>query len=143
VVRVGEYGSFVLADIPGLIEGASTGKGLGFDFLAHIERTRVLVYMIDSISEHPRDDLKVLKAELRKWNPDLLKRPSLIVLSRSDLRRDAAPKGPWKLCISSATRDGLDALVDRLWKLLQEAPVPTVFRPPADRRTRRQERSDR
>jgi GTP-binding protein len=131
IVRVGDYGTFVLADIPGLIEGASEGKGLGYEFLRHIERTRVLVYLIDSISEQPKEDLKVLKLELKKWNPDLLKRPSIVVLSRCDLLEDSKPpKGPWKLKISSATSEGLDDVVAEMWRLLETAPVPDVFRAP-------------
>lgn len=130
IVRPTEYTTFVIADIPGLIEGASDGKGLGFEFLRHIERTRVLVYLIDATSEHPKEDLKVLKAELKKWNPDLVKRPSIAVLSKCDLLDGPAPKGTWKLKISSANGDGLDALVDRVWKLLQDAPAPSVFRRP-------------
>jgi GTP-binding protein len=130
IVRPSEYTTFVIADIPGLIEGASDGKGLGFEFLRHIERTRVLVYLIDASSENPRDDLKVLKSELKKWNPDLVKRPSLVVLSKTDLLDGPAPKGSWKLKISSANGDGLEALVARLWKMLQDAPAPSVFRRP-------------
>jgi GTP-binding protein len=132
IVRPAEYESFVLADIPGLIEGAAEGKGLGFEFLRHIERTRVLVYLIDANSSTQREDLKVLKAELKRWNPDLVKRPSLIVLSKTDLvlEGNELPKGPWKHSISSATGDGLEILVKKLWKMLQSAPVPEVFRPP-------------
>ena len=122
-----------MADIPGLIEGASEGRGLGYEFLRHIERTRVLVYLIDAASEHPKEDLKVLKNELRQWNPDLLKRPALIALSRSDLLGDAKPpKGPWKLRISSATGEGLEELVQELWQMLQTAPLPEVFRAPSE-----------
>jgi GTP-binding protein len=133
LVRPSEYSSFVIADIPGLIEGASEGRGLGFEFLRHIERTRVLVYLIDASSAQPREDLKTLKAELKKWNPDLVKRPSLVVLSKSDLLGDApAPKGPWKLKISSATGDGLEKFVKKVWELLQNAPAPEVFRNPPE-----------
>lgn len=131
IVRPTEYTSFVLADIPGLIEGASDGKGLGFEFLRHVERTRVLLFMIDAMSEQPKEDLKILRKELRKWNPDLAKRPALVVLSRTDLLEGAeAPKGPWKLAISSATGDGIEKLVSKLWKLLERAPEPTEFRKP-------------
>ncbi len=136
IVRVSEYASFVMADIPGLIEGASEGRGLGYEFLRHIERTRVLVFLIDGTSDSPKEDLKVLKRELKKWNADLAKRPSLVVLSKCDLVEDAeSPKGPWKLAISSATGDGLDALVTKLWKLLQTAPIPEVFRAPVEEAT--------
>ncbi|MBI5059599.1 GTPase ObgE [candidate division KSB1 bacterium] len=131
IVRPSEFETFVIADIPGLIEGASDGRGLGFEFLRHIERTRVLVFLVDAMSEHPKADLKVLKAELKKWNPDLAKRPSLVVLSRCDLLEGAAPPpGPWKQRISSADGEGLETLVAKLWKLLQSAPVPEIFRAP-------------
>jgi len=133
IVRPTEFTSFVLADIPGLIEGASHGKGLGFEFLRHIERTRVLVYLLDASSDHPREDLKVLKAELKKWNPDLLKRPSVVALSKCDLLGgQSAPKGIAKLKLSSVTGEGLDPLVDTLWKMLQDAPAPVVFRAPSE-----------
>ncbi len=133
IIRPTEYTSFVIADIPGLMEGASDGKGLGFEFLRHIERTRVLVYLVDATSEHPREDLKILKAELKKWNADLLKRPSLVVLSKVDLLGDnPAPKGSWKVRISSATGDGLEKLVQKTWELLQTAPAPEVFRAPLE-----------
>jgi GTP-binding protein len=132
IVRPAEFSSFVLADIPGLIEGAAEGKGLGFEFLRHIERTRVLVYLLDASSGQPRDDLKVLKRELRKWNPDLAQRPALVVLSKCDLLEDPPPTGPWKLRISSATGEGLDKLVETVWRMLQEAPLPEVFRPPSE-----------
>ncbi len=135
IVRPSEYTNFVLADIPGLIEGASEGKGLGFDFLRHIERTRVLLFLIDATSTDPKADLRVLKAELKKWNPDLAKRPSLVVLSKVDLLGDEpAPKSTlWKMKISSATNQGLPELVQRLWKLLLDAPVPEFFRSPTEK----------
>jgi GTP-binding protein len=133
IVRPAEFASFVLADIPGLIEGAAEGKGLGFEFLRHVERTRVLVYLLDASSPRPREDLKVLRRELKKWNPDLVKRPGLVVLTKCDLLTAAPVKGPWKLRISSVTGEGLDKLVKTVWSMLQEAPLPQVFRPPDER----------
>lgn len=130
IVRPTEFTSFVLADIPGLIDGAAEGKGLGYEFLRHIERTRVLVYLLDASSEDPKNDLRILKKELKKWNPDLVKRPSLIVLSKCDLLTEPPAKGPWKLRISSATGEGLETLVQKVWKMLQDAPLPSVFRAP-------------
>lgn len=85
IVELSETRSFVLADLPGLIEGASAGRGLGFRFLRHIERTRVLLVMIDSASESPEEDLRVLLGELRAFRPALLERPRFVVYSRSDL----------------------------------------------------------
>ncbi|MBK6765921.1 MAG: GTPase ObgE [bacterium] len=134
IVRPTEYTSFVLADLPGLIEGASEGKGLGYDFLRHVERTRVLLFLLDCTSEDMKADLKVLKAELKRWNPDLLKRPALIVLSKVDLLPEGAPppKGPWKHVISSATNTGIEELIQKLWKQLETAPLPTIFREPEE-----------
>ena len=85
IVKYGDYKSFVMADIPGLIEGAADGKGLGNQFLRHVERTKVLVYMIDSTSEDIDADLYTLKNELKRHNPKLVKRPSLILLTKVDL----------------------------------------------------------
>lgn len=132
IVRPTEYSSFVLADLPGLIEGASQGKGLGFEFLRHVERTRVLLFLLDCTSADIKADLKVLKAELKRWNPDLLKRPSLIVLSKTDMLPEGTPlpKGPWKHTISSATYAGIEELIEKLWKLLETAPLPQIFREP-------------
>lgn len=132
IVRPTEYTSFVLADIPGLIEGASEGKGLGFEFLRHIERTRVLVFLVEATSENPGRDLRTLKAELRAWNADLLKRPSLAVLSKCDLTEERKRlRSPWTMRISSATGEGLEELVDRLTEMLETAPPPSQFRPPS------------
>lgn len=131
IVRPMEYTAFVMADIPGLIEGASEGKGLGYEFLRHIERTRVLVYLIDCTSETKIEDLEVLRNELEQWNPDLLQRPSITVLSKIDLLEDdEIPKGPWTMAISSATQTGTEELIQQLWGLLQDAPYPQVFRAP-------------
>jgi GTP-binding protein len=132
IVRPTEFTSFVLADIPGLIEGAAEGKGLGFEFLRHIERTRVLVYLLDASSPRPRQDLKILKGELAKWNPDLVKRPGLVVMSKCDLLDGAPPQGPWKLRISSVTGEGLDTLIETISRMLEAAPVPEVFREPTE-----------
>jgi len=92
IVKYGDYKSFVMADIPGLIEGASHGKGLGSQFLRHVERTKVLVYMIDSSSEHIDVDLDTLKNELQQHNPELLKRPSLLLLTKVDLFPEDLPE---------------------------------------------------
>jgi GTP-binding protein len=131
IVRPTEYTAFVMADIPGLIEGASEGKGLGYEFLRHVERTRILVYLIDCSSDTKLEDLDVLKNELEQWNSDLLKRPSIIVLSKIDLlEAEPVPEGPWSMAISSATQTGTEELIQELWVMLQEAPHPQVFRAP-------------
>jgi GTP-binding protein len=130
IVRPSELDSFVLADLPGLIEGASDGKGLGHDFLRHIERTRVLLFLIDVTSQHPREDLQVLKKELMAWHPDLDSRPALVVLSKGDLSEGKVPKGPWTMTISAATGQGLDQLVSKLWEMLAAAPLPEIYAGP-------------
>ena len=85
IVKYGNFQSFVLADIPGLIHGASAGKGLGSQFLRHIERTKVLVYMLDATSENIVEDLCTLKSELEQHNATLLSRPSLLLITKIDL----------------------------------------------------------
>ena len=85
IVELGDYDRFVLADIPGLIEGAHQGKGLGHQFLRHIERTRILVFLLDASQADPLQDYKVLLNELGKFNPNLLARPGLVVFSKLDL----------------------------------------------------------
>lgn len=85
VVSVGPRASFVLVDIPGIIEGAAEGKGLGHRFLRHIERTRCLVFTVDASGEDPYGQYKILRKELKKFHPLLLEKPKLIVLSKCDL----------------------------------------------------------
>jgi GTP-binding protein len=85
VVGLGYGASFVLVDIPGIIEGAADGKGLGHRFLRHIERTRCLVYTIDGSGEDPYAQYQILRAELKKFHPLLLEKPKLIVLTKLDL----------------------------------------------------------
>ncbi len=84
VVHIGDYVTFVMADIPGLIEGAHNGKGLGVQFLKHIQRTKILLFMIDVNSINPFDDYQVLKKELHLYDPYLDKKPHVIVLSKID-----------------------------------------------------------
>ncbi len=88
---------FVIADIPGLIEGASEGVGLGHDFLRHIERTKVIIHMVDAASvegRNPIDDIRSINAELERYNPDLLKRPQIIAANKIDAIYDDGEKNP-------------------------------------------------
>ena len=127
IVRYKEGVSFVMADIPGLIEGAHEGKGLGLDFLRHIERTKVLAFLIEITSENIFRDYEVLKNELKSYNPELLKRPSLIILTKIDLPAGDSDEGIEKinqlgfpiLKISALTGEGLDELKNRLWELIE------------------------
>ncbi len=124
IVRI-DYGkSFVVADIPGLIEGAHTGKGLGIQFLRHIERTSVLVFLIESTSENPKADYKTLLNELTRFNEELADKPKVIVISKTDIVDEKAIKTLKKLKfgktpvhhISAVSGDGVKGLVKEMWK---------------------------
>ncbi len=123
IVKYGEYDSFVMADIPGLIKGASKGKGLGHQFLKHIERNRIHVYLIDIQEENPLGVLNTLKNELKSFNKSLANKPYLICRTKSDLKLEVS-KG-WKdidddiIDISSVSRDGIDNLISTLADLLR------------------------
>ena len=136
VVRLpGGEGELVLADVPGLIEGASEGRGLGFRFLRHLERARALVVLVDlgrDAGREPADQLAVLVEELRRYRPELAERPRLVAASRADLvpadeRAPAATYGA-DLVVSAATGEGLEELVGACARLVAEAraavPVP-------------------
>ncbi len=118
IVKYGDYKSFVMADIPGLIEGASSGKGLGYQFLRHIERTRLLVYMIDATGEQPIDEqYNVLRGELATYGEALVKRRSIIVLTKSDAWAELPTKDGLEKVglpiheISAVTGVGLNELI--------------------------------
>jgi GTP-binding protein len=125
--------SFVVADLPGLIEGAHTGAGLGHRFLRHTERTRVLVHVVDAAGvegRDPREDIRVINRELQLYNPELADRPQIIAANKIDLpqARDNLPL----LCqefpdvpvypISAATGEGIDQLLAGISRLLEEHP---------------------
>ncbi|MFP4177174.1 MAG: GTPase ObgE [Acholeplasmataceae bacterium] len=118
--------SFVLADLPGLIENAHQGSGLGIRFLKHIERCRVFIHVLDATSEDPARDYRIIRKELEAYDPSLLDRPEIIVLNRIDLCENREPvtdrflKGA--LPISALKMIGLDALVDRVIETLDRAP---------------------
>jgi GTP-binding protein len=126
LVRVHEEDSFVMADLPGLIEGAHQGKGLGHEFLRHIWRTRLLLVLIDSLSEDPARDLGVLRNELHSYHPEFVHKPMIVAMSRSDLVGrpvSATPLFPledasWGGPISGVTGEGTQALKERIWSML-------------------------
>ena len=126
IVKCGDYDSFVMADIPGLIKGAHEGKGLGFQFLRHIERTRVLLFMVDVTSPNPERDLEILKEELDQFSPKLREKPAMLIATKLDLL-PPEQRGSWffagqtNLGISAITGQGLDALVQKLWHCVQDA----------------------
>ena len=122
IVKYGEYESFVMADIPGLIEGASLGKGLGHQFLRHIERNRMHIYLIDCMEDNPYDVYITLKNELKNFNEDLIKKPSLICRTKSDLKQELSPQ--WSdfnekiYDVSSLTKEGVGQLIHSLVEVL-------------------------
>ena len=128
IVRYKEYQSFTVADIPGIIEGASEGKGLGLLFLRHIERTEILLFLIDSQSEDYQKDFSILLKELKKHSKILAQKKKLISISKSDLLTEAEiaklKKKKFRgadsptIVFSSATRNGVPELLDYLWKEL-------------------------
>lgn len=123
IVKYGEYQSFVMADIPGLIEGASEGKGLGHQFLKHIERTKLLLFLIDTMESDPADTYELLQQELLSHNPDLSKRKHIIVRTKIDTKADHTDWTKMEneyLEISSVSGAGIPALIKRIGKLLNE-----------------------
>ncbi|MDP2883943.1 MAG: GTPase ObgE [Ignavibacteria bacterium] len=128
IVRYAEGKSFTLADMPGLIKGAHLGKGLGIQFLRHIERTRVLVFLIESISEDPKRDYESLLHELASYNAALAKKPKIVALTKIDLFEEKALKRLKRVSfgkkipvirISSVSREGLQPLLDEMWRALK------------------------
>ena len=140
IVRAGEDRSFVIADLPGLIPGAASGKGLGHRFLRHVERTRLLVHLIDldpSTGRHPLADYQAIRDELSAYSPELAARPEVVVVNKAELsgtgdargavQRFCAERGLPFHAISAVTGDGLPALVhDVARRLVSEPWVPAI-----------------
>lgn len=133
VVQTCHGESFVIADIPGIIEGAADGVGLGHDFLRHVERTKVLVHIVDISGiegRDPIDDFEKINEELRLYNEKLASRPQLVVANKSDLlfdetiyenfKKTMEEKGYEVFKMSAVTRDGVDQVIDRVSQLLNE-----------------------
>jgi GTP-binding protein len=124
VVRVDEGSDFTVADIPGLVEGAALGKGLGHRFLRHITRSRVLVILVDQdpvTGVSPAEQLRVLLDELERYQPDLVDRPRIVVASKADAVVDDGPAGPSfraDLAVSAVTGQGIAQLVGSLADLV-------------------------
>ena len=124
VVRIDDSTEFVMADIPGLIEGASEGKGLGHQFLRHIERARVLCYLIDLASidgVSPDEQLKILQHEVGNYKPELLERPSLIVGTKIDSAEPDVVAAWPHMKMSSITTENVRAVVNTLAQTVSEA----------------------
>ena len=127
IVQYRDNLSFVLADIPGIIEGASEGKGLGIRFLRHIERNSILLFMVPADSDDISGEYRILIRELEKYNPELLDKQKILAISKADLldeelkdeiRKDI-PEVPW-MFISSVSGEGIPQLKDRIWKEITE-----------------------
>ena len=131
VVDMGDFRTFVVADIPGLIEGASEGAGLGDRFLRHVERTKIILHLVDVSSFSNRDpveDYEIINTELARYNEDMATRPQIVVATKIDalddperlesLRERAAKDRKQFFAISSATREGVDELVYAVSKFL-------------------------
>lgn len=141
MVKLSDGRDFAVADLPGLIEGAADGVGLGIEFLKHIERTRVLLHLIDVSGfedRDPYDDFLKINAELQKYDPDLLKRPQIVVATKMDLPDSAENLATLKtklaedttlatppivMAISSVTHDGLTPLIQKTVEILDQTPA--------------------
>lgn len=155
VVETKDGRSFVMADLPGLIEGASEGTGLGHQFLRHVERTKVIVHVIDISESEGRDaieDYKTIRNEMALYNENLTHRPEIIVLNKVDLVEDEEVFGRFKkeiggdkeiFRISAATRKNLDELLYRVADLLEETDAAEVIPENTDERVVYRHEKDR
>lgn len=140
VVDIEGAGGFIIADIPGLVEGASEGVGLGLDFLRHIERTRILVHVVDAAGTEGRDpieDVKLINNELKKYGSDVSKKPQVIAANKLDvcenpdevvskLKAEFEPDGYEVFPISAASNKGVKELIYHLSEMLKKYPKKTV-----------------
>ncbi len=128
IVSYRDHKSFIMADIPGIIEGASEGKGLGLRFLRHIERNSTLLFLVPADSDDIKKEYEILLGELRKYNPELLDKNRILAISKSDMldeeligeiKKELPTDLPF-LFISSVAQQGLTELKDLIWKKLTE-----------------------
>ncbi len=143
VVDLGDGSSFIMADIPGLIEGASEGIGLGHEFLRHVERTKILLHVVDAASTEgrdPIDDIYKINEELKNYNEELASRPQIIAANKTDviyaededpvekIRAEFEPQGIRVFPISAVSGKGVKELLSYIWEVLKELPQePVVF----------------
>ena len=137
VVRTKDKRSFVLADLPGLIEGASLGEGLGDRFLRHIERTRVIAHVIDMSGmegRNPYDDYKIINEELKNFNEKILKKPQIIIANKMDVPSSKENLEEFKkkvdaeiFEVSALTNEGLNPVIEKLADMLDEIPTETLY----------------
>jgi GTPase len=127
IVRAREYQNFTVADVPGLIEGAHEGKGLGIQFLRHIERTSVIAFLIESTDDNPKRTFELLTDELRRYNKEILEKPRILVLTKIDLLSDEEKKRlktvsvgeDLPICpLSAVSGEGTAEFVDTAWKII-------------------------
>ena len=145
VVDLGEHMSFVLADIPGIIEGASEGRGLGHEFLRHIERTRVLIHVVDVSGIEGRDpieDFEIINKELSEYDMELEERPQIIAANKTDILQDESvyenfkaemeKRGYKVFSVSAATNQGINELMKYVYGELKKLPPVKIFEPDFD-----------
>ncbi len=128
VVSYRDFKSFIVADIPGLIEGAAEGKGLGHRFLRHIERNSILLFMIPADAADIKKDFDILMEELRKYNPELLDKKRVLAITKADLLDEELkeemskelPEGIESVFISSVINEGISELKDLLWRAIND-----------------------
>jgi len=144
VVELEDGKSFVMADIPGLIEGAHTGLGLGHEFLRHTERTRLILHVLDisgSEERDPLEDMRIIQEELRLYSPELALRPVIIVANKMDIPgaeeqllrlKEAVGDSCEIFPVSAATGEGLKVLMYRIADLLPETPIPEIVNVPVE-----------
>ena len=140
VAKIDEDATVVLADIPGLIEGAAEGAGLGHDFLRHIQRTRVLIHMIDGLSEDPLADFSQINSELALFDPNLAKKPQIVALNKidqpevqeklPDLQKQFKKKTVEFMTISALARTNTRELLLKAYQVLQNTPKPEAVEMP-------------
>ncbi len=150
VATVDDEHTIVLADIPGLIEGAHLGVGLGYEFLRHIQRTRVLIHLLDGMAEDPVLDYAQINSELALFDPDLAKKPQIVAVNKMDLddvqnrwkeiQQQLKKKGLSPIAISAVAGTNLRNLLYKTWEILNKTPIPVsemavpVYHPQADPR---------
>jgi GTP-binding protein len=150
VAQLDEDTTLILADIPGLIEGAHMGVGLGFEFLRHVQRTRVLIHVLDGLSEDPIGDFNQINSEMALFDPGLKDKPQIVVLNKMDLpdvqeklagiKKALKKQGVSVVGISTATHLNLKEILWQAHETLKTTPIPEVvpelpvYRPEADPR---------
>jgi GTPase len=139
VVELDDGQSFVMADIPGLIEGAHTGAGLGHEFLRHTERTRLILHVLDisgSEERDPLEDFRIIQEELKLYSKVLAERPVIVVANKIDIPgaeenlqrlKDTLEEGQEIFAVSAATGEGLQALIYRIAQVLPDIPIPEIM----------------